>query len=882
MQLDSPSETEPQGSPVPGSPVPGSPVPDSPVPDSPVSDSPVPGSPVPGSPVPGSPVPASPVPGGLQSNRYFPLLLLLFVGSGCSALIYEVVWLQLLQFVIGSSAVSLGVLLGTFMGGMCLGSLALPRIITPKRHPLRVYAALELGIGALGILLLFAMPHVSRMYLSSLGHGLPNVLLRGLVCVVCLLLPTMLMGATLPAIARWLETSRQDITRLGFFYGSNIAGAVLGCALAGFYLLRVHDVATATYVAATINVGIAFVSLIVAARVPHRCDASQFRSERSQRAPAAWSAYVAVALSGLCSLGAEVIWTRQLSLMLGATIYTFSIILAVFLLGLGLGSSVGAVMSRKAKDPRVGLGLCQLLVVVAVAWTAYQLAESLPYWPIDVSLPTPVLIGFQLDLLRCLWAFLPASFLWGASFPLALAAAAAPGQDPGRLVGGIYAANTIGAIIGALGFSLFAVAWLGTQQAQQLIMGLAAASGLLVFGTLLVETWRRADVSGEPGGLHKNGRIILTLAFVLLASSATLLVLIVPESPPALIGYGRNLSTVHDLPEFLYSAEGMNASIAVSEFQDGTRNFHVSGKVVASSELADLRLQRMLGHLPALVHPEPKSVLIVGCGAGVTAGSFIVHPTVERIVVCEIEPMIPPAATKYFGDENYQLLEDPRVEVVYDDARHYVATTTERFDIITSDPIHPWVKGAAVLYSKEYFELCKKRLTPGGVVTQWVPLYETTLEAVQTEIATFFATFPDGTIWGNDQMGEGYDVILLGQTKKTIIDADELQTRLDRNDHQQVVESLQAVALDSSHTLLMTYAGRAGDLGPWLAGAEVNADRNLRLQYLAGAGLNRYEADWIYHSMASYRQYPDDLFCTNGVHGRALKVALETEKANDQ
>jgi spermidine synthase len=321
--------------------------------------------------------------------------------------------------------------------------------------------------------------------------------------------------------------------------------------------------------------------------------------------------------------------------------------------------------------------------------------------------------------------------------------------------------------------------------------------------------------------------------------------------------------------------EGMNASIAVSEFEDGTRNFHVSGKVVASTEPQDMRLQRMLCHIPTLLHPEPKSVLVVGCGAGVTAGSFLVHPTVERVVVCEIERLIPPAATNYFGDENYNLLNDPRVEVVYDDARHYVATTTERFDIITSDPIHPWVKGAAALYSKEYFELCKERLTPGGIVTQWVPLYEASFETVKAGIATFFEAFPKGSIWSNDQKGEGYDVILLGQTKTTTIDADELQLRLDRSDHQQVVESLAHVQLDSSLSLLMTYAGRATDLRAWLEGAEINHDRSLRLQYLAGIGLNYDEADWIYDSMVAYRRYPEDMFPANGVRGHALKFAFE-------
>ena len=152
------------------------------------------------------------------------------------------------------------------------------------------------------------------------------------------------------------------------------------------------------------------------------------------------------------------------------------------------------------------------------------------------------------------------------------------------------------------------------------------------------------------------------------------------------------------------------------------RNFHVSGKVEASSEPQDMRLQRMLGHIPALLHPKPRSVLVVGCGAGVTAGSFVLYPEVERIVICEIEPLIPPIAADYFGPENYNVLDDPRVEVVYDDARHYILTTNEKFDIITSDPIHPWVKGSATLYSKEYFEMCRRHLNPGGVITQWVPL----------------------------------------------------------------------------------------------------------------------------------------------------------------
>ncbi len=190
-------------------------------------------------------------------SRFLAVLLLLFAGSGCSALIYEIVWYQLLQLVIGSSAISLGVLLATFMGGLCVGSLALPRMSWARReHPLRLYAKIEFGIGALGVLVLFGMPLVDGVYTAAVGHGMPAILLRAVVCALCLLPPTFLMGASLPAAARWIETTPEGVAWMGFLYGGNTAGAVFGCLLAGFYLLRVFDMSTATLVAAALNVAV--------------------------------------------------------------------------------------------------------------------------------------------------------------------------------------------------------------------------------------------------------------------------------------------------------------------------------------------------------------------------------------------------------------------------------------------------------------------------------------------------------------------------------------------------------------------------------------------------------------------------------------------------
>jgi spermidine synthase len=788
-----------------------------------------------------------------KEGAFLPILLLLFVGSGCAALIYEVVWLQLLQLVIGSSAVSLGVLLGTFMGGMCLGSLLLPKFVSPKEHPLRVYALLEVGIGAIGLLALFGVPLVGQVYAAvGGGQGFTGILARAILCALCLLPPTMLMVATLPAIARWIGTTGTGVSWLGFFYGANIAGAVAGCLLAGFYLLRVFDMATATYVAVAINLVVAAIGFALAKSTPYE-PAADVEAQAAASGPSrgATLVYVSIALSGLCALGSEVIWTRVLSLMLGATTYTFSIILAVFLTGLGIGSSIGSLLSRSIQHPRAALGWVQLFAALSIAWTAWMVGTSLPYWPVNPWLSTSPWFTFQLDLVRCLWALLPGSLFWGASFPLALAGVAARGQDPGRLVGVVYAANTVGAIAGALGFSMLTVPFIGTHGAQHVLIALAAISSLIAFSAAFAGT-RTQNLAGSEatgGGFAWGGS---------LAALAALVVLLfwnVPPIPAGLVAYGRSLPTRDETGiKYLYKGEGMNASIAVSQLPSGIRNFHVSGKVEASSEPQDMRLQRMLGNIPAALHPNPKSVLIVGFGAGVTAGSFVPYSEIDKIVICEIEPLIPQRVASYFDRENFSVLRDPRVKVFYDDARHHVLTMPDKFDIITSDPIHPWVKGAATLYTREYFELVKAHLNPGGLVTQWVPLYESSPEVVKSEIATFFEAFPNGTVWANLNEGEGYDVVLLGKADDRPLDLDEAQRNLQSAGRAAALVSMQDVGFASLADLLATYAGHAADMKPWLADAQINRDRNLRLQYLAGMQNYQYLGGRIYSGMVSNRQ----------------------------
>jgi spermidine synthase len=834
------------------------------------------------------------------SHKLCLMLLLLSFGSGCAALIYEIVWFQLLQLVIGSSAVSLGMLLGVFMGGLCVGSVAFPRFVSQGPHPLRVYALLELGIGFLGIGVLFLVPCVAQIYASHGGRGLPGFLFRGLICAACLFPATVLMGATLPALARSVDTTPRGVSWLGLFYGATTLGAVFGCLLTGFYLLRFHDMHTAAHVAAALNGIMALGAFSLSSPCRRRVDGGarlslawtgwvgKFwrRAECNCDLPSAtappdrlsWDTdprcvvpgagaglvCLTIASSGLCALGAEVVWTRLLSLMLGPTVYTFSIILAVFLSGLGIGSGIGSFLAQSSLHPERVLGACQLLGSAGIAWAAFLMTKSLPYWPINPSLSRSPWFDFQLDALRCTWAVLPAACLWGASFPLALAAAARGCDESARLVGRIYAANTAGAVLGALGCSIFLVGWLGTQHVQQILIGLSAASGLLMFlprFTSFGGGWLR---SASKSSLGRGAR-----SFVVLAVAA-LLGWTVPAVPWELVAYGRYLPSKTILGKKLYMGEGLNASVAVTELENGVRSFHIAGKLEASTDTWDMRMQRMLGHLPSLLHTSPRSILVVGCGAGVTAGSFVVYPSVERIVICEIEPLIPGVVAQFFSKENYDVLQDPRTQVIYDDARHYLLTTKDTFDIITSDPIHPWVKGAATLYTKEYFEVCKRHLNPGGLVTQWVPLYESDREVVQSELATFFDVFAQGTIWSNDVNGAGYDLVLLGRAEAAKIDLDQVQDRLSSQNYERVRQSLRDVGFRSALALLSTYAGQAADLRPWLKHAPINRDGDLHLEYIAGLSLNHYEQEPIYSEMLSYRRFPEALFAGREFQQKAL------------
>ena len=684
-------------------------------------------------------------------------------------MIYEVVWYQQLQLVLGGTTISLAILLSTFMGGLCLGNVVFPRLRVADAHPLKVFAAIEIGIAVCGLLVKFALPEISRAYFN----GATNAAVAAL-----LMLPaTFFMGASFPAIARYES-------RWGLLYGSNTAGAVCGCLLAGFYLLRVFNMGTAAWVAAAINLLVALASYLLAG--------GKWRERVADDAPSSttkaslWAVYVAIGLSGFCALGAEVIWTRLLSMLFLGTVYVFSTILAVFLTGLALGGTLSSWVIRKKIDPGAALGWCQITLAGAVAWSAFCVMRILPGWSAYLLNVTDPWKTFSTDLFFAAVAILPAAVLWGASFPLACAAARTiRDEDAAAVTGTVYAVNTVGAIAGALIVSLLLVPGIGSQNSERLLLVLSAVGALAVV----------------------KSRVAAGIAVATLALMA-----VVPAVNGEVIAYGRYVTQQAGQSQLLWMKEGRNSSVAYTKWPNGTVYINVNGHVEATSEDYDMKLQRMVGLLPALVDGHAKSVLGIGFGAGVSAGTFTRFPTVEHITVCEIEPEIPAASTRFFGPQNYRVFQDPRTRVIFDDARHYLMTTQDHYDIIASDPLDVFIKGTAALYTAEYFEAVKRRLNPGGYFSLYVPLYETDEPTIKSELETFFKVFPNATVWSNTRQGLGYDLVLMGQVQPLTIDLDQMQARLDRPDYALVRASLADIGMRNVFDLFGTYLSGAKSL----------------------------------------------------------------------
>ncbi len=645
--------------------------------------------------------------------------LAVYALSGAAALVYEVAWTRLLTLYLGHGIAAASTVLAAFMGGLAVGAgVAGPKSDhTPRARAMRTYAVLELVIAGLALAMPFGMSAVAPLLAGAYADGDGGAAFAGLrlmVSVVAVALPAVAMGATFPYVARWYVPNAGAATRdAGALYAANTIGAALGALVTGFVLLPALGLRATTAVGVAMNLAVAAAAWTLAGRVVAAGAPAEIpvpvpvagtppaRSGRKAVRPVATPALglvprpmlaaLALGISGFLSLGLQIVWSRLLAQILGPTTYAFSLVVAIFISGLALGALLGRKLADRAAQPAAGLAAVLAVAVTAVSLSAWTVDAGLRAMAEVVASPQA---SFESVLLRQVllvagW-LLPLAIALGCAFPFAIRTGTGREQSLGADLGLIYAVNTIGAIAGSLAAAFVLIpAWGLHGSLRALGVGATAAAVALVLAA----------------GVRGRARL-WTLAGCGVAAAATALL---PQWSPTLMSSGAYKYAASMTPEtlevslaaghLLYYREGAVATVSVREAA-GTTSLAIDGKVDASNA-GDMLTQRLLAHVPMLLHPAPRRAAILGLGSGVTLGSALRHP-VERVDVLEISPEVV-EASRFFEPENGAALRDARTRLIVGDGRTHVMLGRSNYDVIISEPSNPWMAGIASLFTREFF-----------------------------------------------------------------------------------------------------------------------------------------------------------------------------------
>ncbi len=751
-------------------------------------------------------------------------ILLLFFISGVSALIYEVLWVRQLTLVFGNTVQATTTVLCAFMAGLALGSYFVGRWIDrSKRNPLQVYAILEFGIGALALLfpffLQFVTPLYRAVYQATDGTGFWLVTVRFFASFAFLVLPTALMGGTLPALGKYIVAQpSQSGSQLGSLYAINTFGGVAGTVLCGFAFIPNLGTTGTNLLAVTLNAIIGGIgwSWSRASTIPdiskHEPDPPESNVPNRDEIASPRLVMTAYFISGFAALALEVVCVRVLLMVFGSTTYAFTVMLATFLTGI----AAGAAIARRWVDTTRGLigwfGLILLAngAVVAgmvwmVEWLPTQYLRQLTMFGMSWAGDTAAKIVISIVLMA-----LP-TLLFGATFPIVAKLQIRATESLGHWVGAIYAANTVGAIFGSVVGGFVLLPFFGMQISFYLLATLLCAVGAITLG--MTTAW------------SKRRRMAVTMGCLSIAAgligakppwNQTLLSAGIYMQPQNYLD-GKLVKIDQSLSDdsVLYYAEGKTATVAVVEVDGVSRMFRVDGKTEISNDETDRRIGRMLGHIPALLHPNPKDVFNLGLGGGLTVSGLAAHP-VNRMDVAEFEPLVADCA-RFFAEENRRVLDDSRLHLILNDGRNHLLLTNHRYDIVTSDPLEPIVAGAANLFTREHFLTAKARLNDGGLMCQWIPLYEVGTDHYNSILNSFASVFPHVTAWFT-----GADSILIGSEKPIELDFEKFTARLREP---RVHADLQDIGLADPYRLLGTFLFEITPNDRSTTNARLNTDR---------------------------------------------------------
>ncbi len=712
------------------------------------------------------------------------LVFALFFLSGAFALVYEVSWVRALTLEFGSTTLAVSTVLTVFMGGLALGSWLAGRWVDRTVNPLTQYGVIELSLAAYALVTPLLFQHVLPLFGvwgAKVGDSIWALsLVRFLMTAVFLLPPTVLMGATLPLVSRFYVLWKGDGGRgAGLLYGVNTAGAYVGTLVAGVVLLPRMGLYWTIVSVAGCNLILGMVAFLVGKMVENSpADISipsipAPPSEGQSSAGSARPVFTAVALTGFAAMVCEVAWTRVLILVLGASVYAFTVVLSTFLAGLGLGAAGVAAFLRsapsKARIVFYGLAL-SAAVMVSLSSVAFQHLPSLflkLYWTWDLKQHVDKV--FLVQFLLCAAVIFVPALIMGGLFPAAARVVVRDARQTGERVAGLYAWNTGGSIVGSFAAGFVLIPLVGIR--GTLMAAVAAQCLGAVASTVGGNTRRSSKLAGVAIGVllltvllsppwHRQ---LMTSAMAYYANSY------------GAMGTKELKAKLARQEKLLYYRDGLSATVTVTrDLRSRNRDLYIAtnGKVDGSSHY-DMPNQRLLAHMPLLFHPDPRDVSIIGMGTGVTAGSASLYP-VRRVTVVEIESAMVEGA-KFFRIENHAVHDNPKVDIRITDGRLFLRLHPNAFDVVISEPSNPWLAGVSDLFTVEFFTLGAKALRDGGIFAQWVQIYEMAPENVQTIVRTFAHVFPHVYLVSTIP---NTDIVLMGSETPIALDMDRARQRM--------------------------------------------------------------------------------------------------------